>query len=80
MVAGHMCCGIVKDSLMARVGPDVYEQCLAKNYASEMDFTGKPMKGIVYVTPEGLSTDKELKEWITICLEFIESLPPKKSS
>ena len=43
MVSNHMCCGIVKDTLMARVGPDNYEGCLAEKHASEMDFTGKAM-------------------------------------
>ncbi|MEX0771403.1 MAG: TfoX/Sxy family protein [Balneolaceae bacterium] len=78
MISNHMCCGIVEDSLMARVGPEVYEQCLAKTHTRKMDFTGKPMKGMIYVDSEGLTTDKELKKWISICLEFVESLPPKK--
>lgn len=78
MISNHMCCGIVEGRLMARVGPEAHEQCLVKTHARKMDFTGKPMKGMIYVDPEGLSTDKELKEWISICLEFVESLPPKK--
>ena len=78
MVSNHMCCGIVKDTLMARVGQNNYEMCLDKNYAGEMDFTGKAMKGMVYVAPEGIESDSELREWISICVDFIESLPPKK--
>ena len=49
MVSGNMCCGVVGKELMARVGPEQYEQALKEPYAREMDFTGKPMKGFVYV-------------------------------
>ena len=78
MVSNHMCCGIVKETLMARVGPDNYEKCLAKKHASEMDFTGRAMKGMVYVVPEGIESDSALAEWVGLCTDFVESLPPKK--
>ena len=78
MVSNHMCCGIVKDTLMARVGPDNYEKCLAKKYATEMDFTGKAMKGLVYVAPDGIESDEDLAGWLYNCLSFVESLPAKK--
>lgn len=77
MVDGHMCCGIVRDMLMARVGPDNYEACLDKEHAREMDFTGKPMAGMIYVEPEGLTSDSDLEQWIESCLTFALSLPPK---
>lgn len=78
MVSRHMCCGIVDDKLMARVGPERYEKYLEKKSAHEMDFTGKPMKGMIYVEPEGLKADKDLREWVEACLDFIRTLPPKK--
>ena len=78
MVSNHMCCGIVKDTLMARVGPENYEECLTKKHVSEKDFTGKAMKGMVYVAPEGIESDYSLAKWIGICSSFVESLPPKK--
>ena len=78
MVSNHMCCGIVDDTLMARVGPDAYDKCLTKPHAKEMDFTGKAMKGMVYVTSKGISSDADLKKWLGICEKFIKSLPPKK--
>jgi TfoX/Sxy family transcriptional regulator of competence genes len=77
MVSSHMCCGIVKETLMARVGPDNYEKCLARKHASEMDFTGRALKGMVYVSPKGIESDKNLAEWLDTCTGFIESLPPK---
>jgi TfoX/Sxy family transcriptional regulator of competence genes len=77
MVSGHMCCGIIENKLMARIGPDHYESCLKKKYVSEMDFTGKPMKGFLYVDPAGISDDSDLMDWISVCINFIETLPPK---
>ncbi len=78
MVSGHMCCGIVEDKLMARIGPVNYESLLKKDHTQKMDFTGKPMKGMIYVEPEGLKSEKELEFWVNKCLEFISTLPPKK--
>ena len=78
MVSNHMGCGIVGDTLMARVGPDHYEKCLNHEHASEMDFTGKAMKGMVYVAPQGIESDVELEYWLSLCTSFVESLPPKK--
>jgi TfoX/Sxy family transcriptional regulator of competence genes len=78
MLANHMCCGIVGDTLMVRVGPERYEECLAKKYARQMDFTGRPMKGMVYVAAEGLHEDDELAHWLYLSTEFVLSLPPKK--
>ena len=78
MVSRHMCCGIVGDTLMARVGPDNYEDCLNKDHAKEMDFTGKAMKGMVYVSPKGIASDEQLASWVNICESFVKSLPPKK--
>ena len=77
MVSGHMVAGIVKDELMARVGPDQYDECLSKPYAREMDFTGRALKGMIYVSPAGLQKDKNLESWITTCLKFATSLTPK---
>ncbi len=78
MVSNHMCCGIVKETLMLRVGPDNYDKCLARKYASEMDFTGKALKGMIYVSPKGIESDSSLANWLDIAIGFVESLPPKK--
>ncbi|MEH6625400.1 MAG: TfoX/Sxy family protein [Motiliproteus sp.] len=77
MVSGHMCCGIVGERLMARVGPEAYEELLNAPHIKEMDFTGKPMKGMLYVNPEGISEESDLAAWINICVDFVNSLPPK---
>ena len=77
MVANHMCCGIVGEMLMLRVSPDNYQKYLGEKYVREMDFTGRPMKGMVYVLPEGLEDDSQLARWIEIGETFVKSLPPK---
>ena len=77
MVTGNMCCGVVKDTLMLRVGAENYESLLSLPHAREMDFTGKSMKGMIYVDPEGLKTEEELKTWVDRALEFVLSLPAK---
>lgn len=77
MVNGHMCCGLTKDDLMIRVGKPNYEKCLKQKHARPMDFTGKPMTGMIYVSQSGLSGDKALKDWVQVGLDFINTLPPK---
>ena len=77
MLNGHMCCGVVKDEIMVRVGPDRYEEALARPHARRMDFTGRPMKGMVMVTAEGLAPKDALNAWVDLAAGFISSLPPK---
>jgi hypothetical protein len=77
MYRGHMLVGILGDSLMARVGPTEYTDALKRPHVREMDFTGKPMKGYVYVDAAGFESDTDLSKWIGLCLRLNESLPPK---
>ena len=78
MVSNHMCCGIIGETLMARVGPGNYSECLSKKHVREMDFTGKAMKGMIYIDPEGIAEDSDLEKWVEMCEKFVTSLPPKK--
>lgn len=77
MLNGNMCCGVINDLLMARVGADRYEAALSLPHTRPMDFTGKPMKGYVYVEPEGYRQDVDLKIWIDRCVDFVSTLPGK---
>lgn len=70
MVDKKMCVGIINDELMARIDPEIYNKVLKKNYVREMNFTGRPMKGFVFVEPEGIDMEKELDYWIQLCLDF----------
>ena len=71
MLKSKMCCGIVKDDLMVRVIEEKYESSLQRPYCREMDFTGKPLKGFLFVDIEGLESDADLKEWINLGIEFV---------
>ncbi|WP_193212162.1 TfoX/Sxy family protein [Luteolibacter marinus] len=70
MVDGKMCVGVVKDRLMLRLDPGTEADALSRPGCVPMDFTGRPMKGFVYVLPEGLPTDTVLAEWLARALEF----------
>lgn len=77
LVGGNMACGIVGDELMVRVGPDAYDACLALPHVREMDFTGRALRGMVYVSADGLASDAELAAWVARGTAFAASLPPK---
>ena len=77
MVHGNMCCGVEKERLMARVGPEAYQDALGQKHTRPMDFTGRPLKGYVYVEPAGVRTDAALKKWVERTLAFARSLPKK---
>lgn len=77
LVAGNMCVGVVGDELMVRVGPEAYEGCLALPAARPMDFTGRPMKGFVFVSSDGVAEDEDLHAWIGRGLAFAGSLPAR---
>ena len=79
LLSDHMCCAIIDDKLMVRTGADNYEHCLAKPHATKMDFTGRAIKTMVYVMPEGFESDTDLAQWLTIVSNFVDSLPPKKA-
>jgi TfoX/Sxy family transcriptional regulator of competence genes len=78
MVRGHMCCGVVGDELMVRVGLAGYEAALKEKHAREMDFTGKPLRGMLYVAASGLASAKQLGKWVECGLQFTLTLPEKK--
>ncbi|MGC6432515.1 MAG: RNA methyltransferase [Jejuia sp.] len=75
-VDNKMLCGIHIDKkygdslLMARIGIDAYEKELKKPYSLPMDFTGRPMKGYIFVTPDGFDTDEDLSYWLDLCVTF----------
>jgi TfoX/Sxy family transcriptional regulator of competence genes len=77
MVDGHMCCGIVGEELVVRVGAEAHQESLSLPHARTMDFTGRPMKGFVYVGPAGYNTKPALRKWIRRGLRFVRQLPPK---
>ena len=77
MIKDKMAVGIVKDSLMIRIDPDLYETSLKKMGVRPMDFTGKVLRGFLLVDPVGIDMQKDLEHWIQLCLDFN---PKAKSS
>ena len=77
MVRGHMCCGVAGDDLTVRVGPEQYENSLLLPHARPMDFTGRAMKGLVFIEPAALNSDESLKDWVDRGLRFVSTLPEK---
>ena len=78
LVDGKMLVGVQGSILMARVGPERYEDALAVAHARQMDFTGRPMKGYVYVDPPGLTQDQDLKAWVHWCAGYVAYSPAKR--
>jgi TfoX/Sxy family transcriptional regulator of competence genes len=76
MLNGHMFCGVVNDTLMARLGPDGAERALRRPHVRPMDFTGRPMKGMVFVDPSGLN-GTALRRWVDAAAAFARTLPSK---
>jgi|SRR6516165_735615 hypothetical protein len=77
MVNGHMCCGIVGNDLVVRTGPDRFSEAIRQPHARPMDFTGRPMKGFVYVAPAGYRSDLDLRSWTRRGLDFVLRQAPK---
>ena len=77
MVGGNMAVGVIRDDLMVRIGQDAHDAALAEPHVRIMDFAGKPMKGMIYVGPEGVATDPELARWVDAGAAFAATLPPK---
>ena len=76
---GLMFVGILDSSLMARVGKENQADSLSRKHAREMDFTGKPMQGYVFVDTPGIKTEAQLRFWLERCEQFVATLPPKGS-
>ena len=78
MIDGRMCCGIIGRDLMVRVGPERYEEALARPHTRPMDFTGRPLTGFVYLAPTGYASDVALRRWIGWSIAFVSTLPVKR--
>jgi TfoX/Sxy family transcriptional regulator of competence genes len=70
MVNGKMCLGVEKERLMVRIDPTRYDEVMELEGCHPMDFTGKVMKGFVFVDIDALSTKKKLQFWVNLSLEY----------
>jgi TfoX/Sxy family transcriptional regulator of competence genes len=80
MLNGNMCAGIVGADLMLRVGADAHGQMVSKPHARPMDFSGRPMTGLIYVEPAGTRDDRALARWIGYARAHVATLPPKSAT
>lgn len=74
---GLMFVGVSGNRLMARVGKENYQDSLRRKHVREMDFTGKPMQGYVYVEAPGIASEEQLHFWLQLCKQFVSTLPAK---
>jgi len=78
LINGNMACGVLNDDLIAKVDPERNDALLKKPGARPFDFSGRPMKGILYVGPGGVKGAKDLRFWVETSVEHALSKPPKK--
>ena len=78
LLNGHVCVGVWKAGLIARVGADDYETSLREPHTRPFDITGTPMTGWVVVGPAGVATDDQLRAWVDRCAAFVRTLPKKR--
>jgi TfoX/Sxy family transcriptional regulator of competence genes len=80
LVNGHMCCGVVKTDLVLRLTPEQASELLREPHTRPMDFTGKPMKSMIYVSASGTDSEQRLEDWVESAIMVARSLPAKKSA
>ena len=78
MIRGHMCCGVLNNDLVLRLDPDAAKKLLRSDHVRPMDFTGRPMKGFVFVAPAGIRSDALLRRRIQSAVDFVGTLPVRK--
>ncbi len=74
LLDGKILVGIAKHELMVRVGPELHEEALAKPHVRPMNFTGRPMKGYVFVAADGCRTGAAVKRWVDWGEKFVATL------
>ena len=77
MLRGNMACGVLGGEIIVRVGPDAYESALARPHTRVMAHTGRPMRGMECVAPDGFATRAALRAWLERGTSFAGSLPAK---
>ena len=76
MMNGHMFCGVVKTDLMLRLGDEATSAALRQPHTRPMDFTGKPLKSMIYVDARGLDSDESLQTWVGSAMTYVATLRP----
>jgi TfoX/Sxy family transcriptional regulator of competence genes len=77
MLRGNMVCGVIRDTLMLRLGPELAAEAVREPHARPMDLSGRPMRSMVLIDGLGVETDDQLAGWIERARAFVGTLPPK---
>ena len=77
MINGNMCCGVIGDRVVLRLGSTAADEALEEPHVEPMDFTGKPMRSMVYLEPAGYADEAVLRQWVRRAAKFASMLPPK---
>ena len=77
LVHGNMCVGVIRDDLVARVGPERFPEAMERAGTRPFAMTGRPMTGWVMVAPAGCADDRALAGWIADAMEYVVTLPRK---
>jgi TfoX/Sxy family transcriptional regulator of competence genes len=78
LLRGHMCVGVLGSTLVVRVDKEKSDSLLSPPHVRPMDFTGRPMRGLLYVDGPGIRTAAALKKWVDRAVSYASALPPKK--
>jgi TfoX/Sxy family transcriptional regulator of competence genes len=77
LIAGHMACGVVGNDLVLRLGKNDAAATLDQPHTRPMDFTGRPIRSMIYIAPDGTARDRALNHWIKRSIKYVSTLPPK---
>ncbi len=77
MLNGHMLCGVHAKGGMARVGKENEAEALTIPGARPLDFTGRPMGGMISLDDEAVEDDAIRARWLPLALDYVRALPPK---
>ena len=80
MVNGRTCCGVLKTDLVLRLKLEEVDAALREPHTRSMDFTGKPMKSMIYVSATGTDSDESLAAWVESAVRLARSVPEKKNA
>jgi hypothetical protein len=77
MIDGNVACGVIEEDLIVRLDPDDAEKALEEDHVRIFDFTGRPMKGWIFVGPGATGSDEGLASWVEAGADHAATLPPK---
>jgi len=75
MVAGQMCCGVLKDDLIVRIEPGEFDALVAQPHVRPFDFSGRPMQGMLYVEDRALGDPEVLRTWVRRGTDYVAAHP-----